>query len=133
MTNIVPNRHLLYFLSLLSISQFLWFCCCACHIHVLTGHRCPCATAPGTLQSPLYASGFICLFTFDASPQVFLWSLILTLDTNSTTYRPWLPPSLPAWPFLCLGSPEQSPLVLLSGCHQEGHVLGGTEGLSCQR
>lgn len=124
MTNIVPSRLLLYSLPLLSISQFLWFCCWACHIHVLMGHRCLCATASGTLQSPLYASGFICLFAFDASPQVFLWSLVLTLDTHSTTHRPWLPPSLPAWPFLCLGSSEQSPSILRSVCHQEGHVLG---------
>lgn len=86
-------------------------------------HCCLCATAPGILQSPLSASGCVPLFAFDASPQVFLRSLVLTLDTNSTTYRPWLPPSLPAWPFLCLGSPEQSPFILWSVYHQKGHVL----------
>lgn len=119
MKNIVPNRLLLYSLYLLFpnssgsavlpvTSMYLWAIAAMCNC----------------VRHPTKTSGFICLFAFDASPQVFLWSLILTLDTNSTTYRPWLPPSLPVWPFLCLGSPEQSPFILLSVCHQEVHVLG---------
>lgn len=97
-----------------------------CHIRTPMDHQCLCADAVGSLHSPLHPSGCISLCFWCHSPSL---SVVVSIDFRHKN-QPWLPPFLPAWHFLCLGSPGQSPFILWS-VHALGHWQPTHSMLNC--